>query len=252
MQERRLDRTGKFSLGSVAWWLERYPRRMAWSFLVACFIVPVGVAQTVKPPLTPALTLDVTNAEFPVEVLVKGPADTDTELQIICLFRSDPSNTLHGSLIEMNRKLDGLLDSIRKPTRFTGELGETLLIKPGSGTLSARRLLIIGLGDSQTFTPIRMNLVGAIVFGEASRLRVKNPFFAPTVLDGGVSGFSTGEVAEQFMTGFLRAREVQRELNAKGESAGESPEKLTFLAGEQHAADTRAGIAKAIVLRKPR
>jgi hypothetical protein len=47
-----------------------------------------------------------------------------TELQAICLSRSTPSNLLHGSLIEINEKLEGLLDRIRKAEYFRGEPGE--------------------------------------------------------------------------------------------------------------------------------
>lgn len=183
--------------------------------------------------------------EFPIEVLVKGPADTETELQVFCLFQSDPANTLHGSLSEMNRNLHGLLDRLRTPSLFRGELGETLLITPKGGRIAAQKLLVIGLGDSRTFTPARMSLVGEIVFAEANRLGVKQAFFAPTVLDGGVSGFNTGDVAEEFTRGFLRAHDVEAELKAEGESTRESIDKLTFLAGAAHASETRAGIEKA-------
>jgi hypothetical protein len=196
--------------------------------------------------------LHVQQSGFPVDVLVQGPADTHTELQIICLFHSDPSNTLHGSLVEMNQKLKGLLDRVRTPSLFAGDLGETLVIVPGSGTIPAQRLLIIGLGDSGSFTPARMNLVGAIAFAEATRLGVRHPFFAPTILDGGVSGFSTGEVAEQFMRGFLRGRSLATQLQALGEAPPQSVEILTFLAGAAHASDTQAGIAKAFTANNPR
>jgi hypothetical protein len=185
-------------------------------------------------------------AQTPADVLVQGPTDTQTELQVICLFQSDPSNTLHGSLVEMNQKLNGLLDLIRTPARFKGDFGETLLIAPKPGSIPARRLLIVGLGDSAGFTPARMNLVGEIVFDAANRLGVKHPFFAPTVLDGGVSGFNTGDVAEQFMRGFLRARAVETELKSRGVSPGESVERVTFLAGAVHARDTEAGLRKAV------
>ena len=55
------------------------------------------------------------SARFPVEVLVQSPAETQTDLQVICLFESSPVNTLHGSLLEMNERLKGLLDRVRKP-----------------------------------------------------------------------------------------------------------------------------------------
>jgi hypothetical protein len=150
----------------------------------------------------------------------------------------------------MNQKLQGLLDRIRTPSLFAGDLGETLLIVPKPGTIPAHRLLIIGLGDSRTFTPARMNQIGTIVFAETNRLGVRHPFFAPTILDGGVSGFNTGEVAEQFMRGFLRGRALEAQLHAAGEAPPGSVEKLTFLAGAAHASDTKAGIAKAIAADK--
>src|ERR1700690_4085852 len=96
----------------------------------------------------------------PIDVVAQSPADTKTELQAICLFRSSPLNTLHGSLVEIDEKLKGLLDRIRKPELFRGELGETLLLAPPANSMGARKLLLIGLGDSQTFSPQRMQLVG--------------------------------------------------------------------------------------------
>jgi Cytosol aminopeptidase family, N-terminal domain len=176
-----------------------------------------------------------------IDVLVQSPAETNTDLQIICLFRSSPINTLHGSLDELNTRLKGQLDRIRKPDLFRGELGETVLLTPLKGSLDARKLLIIGLGDSQTFSPQRMQLVGEIVYTEAARIGVPHPFFAPTILDGGVTRFGTGEVAEQVIRGFLQAAATEKLANGV-----QSVNALTFLAGQAHADDTRAGIAKAL------
>lgn len=101
---------------------------------------------------TPPTQLDVPNAPITTRVLVQSPAETKTDLQVICLFQSDPANTLHGSLLELNEKLGGLLDQIRKPTGFAGLFGETLLLTPTKSQLPAKRLLIVGLGDSKAFT----------------------------------------------------------------------------------------------------
>jgi hypothetical protein len=188
--------------------------------------------------------LEVPNAPIPTYVLVQSPADTQTALQVICLFQSDPANRLHGSLTEINEKLGGLLDQIRNPASFAGSFGETLLITP-AGKMSAKQLLIVGLGDSKSYTAQRMELVGAIVYREAARLGVEHPFFAPTVLDGGVTGFSTGDTAAWFIRGFLRAAATEKQLVSAGNSAGLTIRALTFLAGAAHATDTRDGIAKA-------
>ncbi len=189
----------------------------------------------------------VSKAPIPTRVLVQSPAETDTELQIICLFASAPENTLHGSLVEINEKLKGLLDKIRKPEVFRGDLGETILIVPPAGSLAARKLLIIGLGDSESFTAQRMEFVGSIVYRESNRLGVAHPFFAPTILDGGVTTFGTGLVAENFYGGFLRAARTEKILKDGGASAGKVLQDLTFLAGPTHAADTQHALQEAVV-----
>lgn len=190
--------------------------------------------------------IQLPTAPIPIRVLIQSPAETDTDLQIICLFESVSENALHGSLIETNEKLKGLLDKIRSSTLFRGELGETVLIVPPAGSLVARNLLIIGLGGSQTFTPQQLELVGSIAYNESNRLRVAHPFFAPTVLDGGVSKYTTGQQSQEFVTGFLRAARTEKILQAAGADKGPVIQDLTYLAGPTHAADTQQGIERAL------
>ncbi len=193
-------------------------------------------------------SIDIAGAPLPIRVLVQSPADTTTDLQVICLFRSSPLNKLHGSLIETNEKLNSLLDRVRDPDRFRGLLGETLVITPPAGRFGARRLLIIGLGDTQSFSPQCMELIGEIVYVEASRLGVAHPFFAPTILDGGVNKFTTGEVAEQVIAGFLRAAALDKLLRDQNASDGKGVVALTYLAGAKNVDSTRAGIEKAVAV----
>jgi hypothetical protein len=82
--------------------------------------------------------IDIVHAPIPIQVLVQSPAETTADLQVICLFRSLPLNTLHGSLLEMNEKLKGLLDRVHKPELFRGELGETLLLAPPAGSFARK------------------------------------------------------------------------------------------------------------------
>ncbi|MGA2600458.1 MAG: M17 family peptidase N-terminal domain-containing protein [Bryobacteraceae bacterium] len=187
--------------------------------------------------------IDVPDAPIPIRILKQSPADTNTDLQVICLFRSSPQNTLHGALIETNEKLNGLLDRIRKPELFRGDLGETLLLVPPKRTPGARKLLLVGLGDSETFSPQRMQLVGEILYSEAGRLGAPQPFFAPTIIDGGVTQFTTGQISEEVIAGFLRAAAIEKLLyntNVPSVTA------LTYLAGPKFAANTLEGIEKAI------
>jgi hypothetical protein len=206
--------------------------------LAVFFATPsVSIAQSA--PTLPTL---------PVKVLMQSPADTQTDLQIICLFRSSPENTLHGSLVETNTKLHGLLDQIRKPDLFGGELGETVLLSPPEGTLAAKRLLVIGLGDAASFTPARMELVGKIALREANRAGIAHPFFAPTILDGGVTKFGTGQVAEQVVRGFREAMATHALVQDAGAAKPRVVQDVTYLAGPKFAPDTQAGIDRALAL----
>jgi hypothetical protein len=212
-------------------------------FSILTFVV---VSPYLAPSYAQPANVEISGGPVPIRVLAQSPAETATYLQVICLFRSSPVNTLHGSLTEANEKLKGLLDRVRKAELFRGELGETLLITPPTGSVSAKRLLIIGLGNSQDFAPQRMQLVGEILYTESNRLGVAQPYFAPTILDGGVSKFTTGEVAEQMIAGFLRAADIERILRAENALGPAIVAGLTYLAGPKNVDSTRAGIEKAI------
>jgi hypothetical protein len=224
--------------------------RLATSVLAACACFSASApasAQTTQPAAShDSSQPHIVSAPIRVRVLEQSPAETATGLQIICLFRSDASNSLHGSLVELNTKLNGLLDQIRKPTLFRGDLGETLLLDSPPSTIAAKRILIIGLGDSDSFTPERMELVGSIAYFESARLGVSYPFFAPTILDGGVTRFATGDVAQHMLAGFFRASHTQVALRNAGASQAPFIVELTFLAGPKYADSTRDGIKKAI------
>ncbi len=145
----------------------------------------------------------------------------------------------------MNEKLHGLLDVIRKPNIFGGDLGETILLHLPEGT-NVKRLLIIGLGDSETFTPERMYFVGKIAWREANRLRVAHPFFAPTVLDGGVTKYSPVEVAEHVVHGFRDAATSETTLRSGHAGGAIAVVDFTYLAGATHVADTQSGINRGL------
>ena len=208
------------------------------AFLLSLIAGPIAYAQPAP--------IDIRGAPIPIHILAQSPAETVTDLQVICLFRSSPVNTLHGSLTETNEKLKGLLERVRKPELFRGELGETLLIAPPKDSLGAKKLLIIGLGDSESFSAQRMQLVGETLYGESSRIGVAHPFFAPTILDGGVAKFTAGEVAEQVIAGFLRAAATDKALRDANASASHGVTALTYLAGAKNVDSTREGIEKAI------
>jgi Cytosol aminopeptidase family, N-terminal domain len=220
-------------------------KRSDWIQILLAAVLLFGLTTASFAQITPAAPI------LKVNVLVQSPGEAKTDLQIFCLFRSSPTNPLHGSLIEINEKLHGLLDQLRTPGLFNGDLGETILLTPPAGTVAAKKLLIIGLGDSSSFTPTRMYLVGKIALREADRLGIAHPYFAPTILDGGVTTFSTADVAEQVVRGLRDALAAESLLRKESSARPLAVEDFTFLAGTKHAADTRGGINRALILSTP-
>jgi len=202
------------------------------ALILGCVLTAFGQVASTPPAL-------------PVKVLAQSPADTQTELQIICLFQSS-SGALQGSLLETDQKLHGLLTQLWKPGLFHGELGETVLLWPPAGTLAAKQFLIIGLGDAATFTPQRMYLAGKIAFREANRLGAAHPFFAPTIRDGGIDKFATGEIAEQVVRGLEDAMSTESLLRSGSAAEPLVVVDFTFLAGAKFATDTQHGIDRVL------
>src|SRR6202000_1395468 len=82
--------------------------------------------------------------------------------------------------------LNGIITALRESGRFTGYAFETLLIDVPNGTISPKKLLLIGLGDRRKFDPEIMITVGAIEMREALRLGVDSYAHASDLKDGGV------------------------------------------------------------------
>lgn len=193
---------------------------------------------------TPAVAQN-SSTPFKVDVLATSPVVTDTDMQILCLFRATPKNKLDGALTLTDNALKGLLAQVRGQQKFGGLLGETLLITPPPGTMKAKHLLLIGMGDSETFSPERMRLIGKIVVRESDRLGVSHPYFAPTVKDGGVSKFTTGQISEQVILGARDAYSLAQYLQTQNADSGPKVTQITYLAGKEYASTTQDGITKA-------
>ena len=73
-----------------------------------------------------------------------------------------------------------------------------------------------------------------------------HPFFAPTLLDGGVAKYKTGEVAEQVVRGFRDALATEAKLQSQGAAGTPTVVDYTYLAGAKNAADTQGGIDRAL------
>ena len=220
------------------------------AWILAFFACMSTAAQTPQQAPAVGTRLPIPNSILPADVLVQGPSEAPGDLQIICLFESDPDNKMLASLASMDQQLGGVLTQVRTHGLFRGDLGETMLLTPKPGVIAAHRLLIIGLGDRTTFTAQREELVGEIAYAESERLGVSAPTFAPTVIDGGFTGTDTGTIGSDFMKGFLRGRAIAAALYTAHTGPSPKVSRITFLAGPAHALDTQKGLATVLNARQ--
>jgi Cytosol aminopeptidase family, N-terminal domain len=189
-----------------------------------------------------------------IEGMVQGPATEVAPLQIACVFEytegdifiSPPAlpAELNG-MVHLDKALNGLITEIRRSGKFSGHALESILIIPPKGTISASRLLLIGLGDRNDFNPDLMKEVGAVSMREALRLGVSHYAFASDVKDAGIAS-PTAEVAGNIVRGALSAYQTQSYLKSKGMGNFTPLNKLTLLAGMNFFNDAGEGIKAAI------
>ncbi len=169
-----------------------------------------------------------------IEVSIKmiGPYTQPADLQIICLFKHNPSgDTYQGAAKETDTHLGGLLSALRNRGEFVGELGETFLFTPPSGSIPAKRFMIIGLGNEKDLSLNSLRVVGRVAAREAVRLEAKHVAWAPVIRDEGNTTIEVGEGDRAFIEQMLSAYDTEKRLQSQGLAPQFSVESVVIEAG---------------------
>jgi hypothetical protein len=94
--------------------------------------------------------------------------------------------TTHGA-VELDKRLGGVIPSLRNRKEFAGDHLETLLLTPSKGAIKPKALLLIGSGDEEALSLEWMERVGRAALREPTRLGVERVAFAPLTRDQGNS-----------------------------------------------------------------
>lgn len=185
--------------------------------------------------------------------LVQGPSSADAQLQVACVFEYTDGDIFNApalpanlnGLVHLDEALKGELTKIRQTGQFQGHALETILITPPSGSMSAKKLLLIGLGDRNKFTPDLMTSVGEVAAREAMRLGVSNFAFASDLKDAGIDS-PTALVAGNVVRGIVHANRSESYLKEHKLSTTKKIEKVYLLAGPAFFETAGGGISEAI------
>ncbi len=188
-----------------------------------------------------------------IEGLVQGPTGAASALQVVCVFEYTEGDIFNppalpaalNGMVHLDEALKGQITELRKTGKFTGRLYETLLIEPPKGSLKAPRLLLIGLGDRNKFTPEVMTGIGSVAFREAVKLGADSFAFASDIKDAGIDS-PTALVASNVTRGIIEAHRTQHYLKDKKLSTATGPVKAILLAGPAFFNTAGEGIKEAI------
>jgi hypothetical protein len=179
-------------------------------------------------------------------VRMRGPYDADVPLQVVCYFKhKEAGDTTLGAAVELDRKLGGVIASLRNRGEFAGDHLETLLLTPPEGTIRPKALLLIGLGDEESISLERMERVGRVALREAMRLGIERVAFAPLIRDQGNSKFGTGDVANAVVRGMLLAQDTEGRLRKEGLSKANAIVEWECEAGPKYFDETVSAVRKA-------
>ncbi len=186
--------------------------------------------------------------------LVEGPATATTDLQVACVFEYTEGDIYNSppalppaanGMQHLDKALHGIITDIRKTGQFEGHTYETILLDPAPGTIKAKRLLLIGLGNRNQFDAGIMKGIGTIALREALRLNAASVAIASDLKDAGIDS-PTALVAENIATGALQAWKTQAYLRQKGYSNAPTLKKIVLLAGPAFFETAGTGILKAL------
>ncbi len=185
-----------------------------------------------------------------IAATVQSPSAEETPLQIVCLFEyteGDLTNSppalpaAANGMVHVDAALQGMITDLRRSGKFAGHALETLLITPPPGSMPAKKLLLIGLGNLKDFTPELMTGVGRTGMREALRLGVSSYAHASDLKDAGIDS-PTGTVAVNVIKGAIDAYETALYLNSKQAGPAPSVTGLTLLAGPAFFAPTSEAV----------
>jgi hypothetical protein len=217
-------------------------------FLILLATVAAPQVRAEDPVKPPAETKLAGPDGLSIVVRMQGPYDADVPLQVVCYFKrtAESDKKMAGAPVELDKRLGGVIGSLRDRGEFVGDDLETLLIDVPEGTIKPKRLLLVGIGDEATLSLDKMERVGKVALREAVKLGATRVAFAPLIRDQGNDTLKTGDVANAVARGMLLAYNTERRLQKQELAKSLTLEEWVLEAGPTYYDETVVGVKKAI------
>ena len=210
--------------------------------IVSSMMMSVTAAEAVKE------TIVKSDSGVSIKIRMEGPYTAEVPLQVVCYFRYSEAGAkkMKGAPVELDKNLGGVISSLRERGEFAGNRLETLLIETPKGTIKAKHLLLIGLGQESDLSLELMEQVGQTALRTAAQLGIKRVAFAPLIRDQGNDTLKTGDVEAAVVRGMLLAYDTQVRLGQQQLAAPYALEEWWVEAGPAFFEETLLGVRKAV------
>jgi hypothetical protein len=215
--------------------------------LASVVVVASTAAQAAEPQTVKELSFAAPN-DVTMKLRMEGPYTADVPLQVVCYFKYTPAlaKRMTGAPVELDKELGGVVGALRERGEFVGDELETLVIIPPAGSIKAKGLLLIGLGNESGLSLDVMERVGKVALREASRLGATRVAFAPLIRDQGNSTLDTGEIERAVIRGVLLAYETDKRMQKQGLAKPFTIEQWNAEAGAAFFDSTKVGLQEGI------
>jgi hypothetical protein len=219
----------------------------AFTSLAIVLLVGTTAALPAEEPAVKEKSFDAPN-NVKIKVRMEGPYTADVPLQIVCYFKYTPEGAkrMSGAPVELDKRLGGVIASLRERGEFVGDELETLCIIPPQNSIKAKALLLVGLGAEENLSLKVLERVGRVSVREAAKLGVKRVAFAPLIRDQGNSKLPTGDVEIAVVGAMLLAYDTELRLQKEGLAKACVLEEWIVEAGPQFFDETAIAAQKAI------
>jgi leucyl aminopeptidase len=177
-----------------------------------------------------------------VDVTQGAIQEAQADTLIVNLFRG--VRVPGGATGAVDKALDGAIRDLIDGGDLSGEAGEVVVLYP-RGTIPARRVLVVGLGEEEGFDLEGVRRAAAAAIREARRLKAKS---VASILHGaGSAGFDAAEAAQAVIEGTLLAS--YRYEADKQETDRHEVEAFTLIEFEEEKVEAmRSGLETAVAI----
>jgi hypothetical protein len=217
----------------------------ALSFAIVAGLALPGLAET-----SAAVKEQVVDGphSLPIKVRMEGPYTADTTLQIVCYFKYTEAGAkkMSGAPVELDKRLGGVINSLRTGSEFRGQPLETILIVPKDGAIKAKALLLVGIGSEDQLSLDLMEQVGQTALRHAREIGATKVAFAPLLRDQGNKALGVGAVETAVVKGMLLAYDSDLRLQEEGLANKYKLAEWWVEAGPTYFDETVTGVREAV------